>query len=206
MSDCTVVSLVPFPIREEKPGLIPSRYFIPASDSIKPRVLVIKPAMHYVYLDETRGNLQVRDASEEVARSIVQDYVNAQLGITEGAAPGLFWVSGAKTVEEVVAMHGEEIILHKGNQKRWFTIICRLADDDWNKYHQHNVISDFQRKAANLIGLNPEDHLWMNPEAAVKTATTKCHACLSEVPQGTIVCSVCRCVLDAAKYKTLQFA
>jgi len=201
---CTVVSLVPFTIREEKPGLIPSRYFIPASDSIVPQILHVGPAMHYVYLDETRGNLQIRDAANEVARSLVQDYAGAQLVVNEDSTPGIFWVPGVHTAKEIEEKYSEQLVEVKIKQRKWFTLICRLADDDWNKFHQHNVVSDFQRRVATILGLNPEEHEWMNPE--IKIATVTCFACGSPVGLTIAVCPVCRCILDQDKYNKLKFA
>lgn len=201
---CTVVSFFPFPLLEEKPGLIPNRFQIPASDTHKPQVLKVTKAMHYVYLDETRGSLQVRDSPDEVARSIVDDFSNAQLGIGEGAKPGLFWVNGDYSAEQIEKEFKQEIVQAKVAQMKWFQAICRIADDDWNKYHQHNVVSDFQRKAAHLIGWKPEEHTWMNARALENSI--KCPSCLTVVDGATVLCPTCKRILKPEEYKADQYA
>jgi hypothetical protein len=202
---CTVVSFVPFPIKEEKPGLIPGRFFIKDSDTKEPEVLQIEKAIHFVYLDENRGSLQVRDPADEVARSIVEDFCTAQLGISEGCHPGIFWVPGAYSVKEIKEQFGKQCIEAKIAQMRWLTKICQIADDDWNKYHQHNVVSDFQRTAAHIIGWKPEEHEWMN-KRQVNEDSTRCPACQTLVSPSLVVCTSCKCILRPEEYKKLQFA
>lgn len=201
---CTVVSLVPFPIQEYKPGLIPGLYSIRASDGDIPVCLVVGDAKHNVYIDETRGSLGVRDASDEIARSIVEDFLASQLGISDGVHPGIFWVVGSVTPEQVKSHFGLELMSNKLAQKRWFIEICKIADNDWNRYHQHNVISDFQRRAAELLGYTKESHEWMAPSLVM--ASQRCPACNSVVSAGITICPQCRCILDKAKYESLEFA
>jgi hypothetical protein len=201
---CTVVSFFPFPLMEEKPGLIPNRFPIPASDTFKPQVLKVTKAMHYVYLDETRGSLQVRDSPDEVARSIVEDFCNAQLGLGEGASPGIFWVNGDFTADEIEKKFPQEVVAVKVKQLKWFQAICRIADDDWNKYHQHNVVSDFQRKAAHLIGWKPEEHAWMNARGLENSI--KCPNCTKVLDGSVISCPDCRCIINKEAYEKLTFA
>lgn len=205
--NCTVVSLVPFPIMEIKPGLIPGRFAIPESDTITPTLLSVGAGYHYVYLDETRGHLQVRDGSDEIARSIVQDYVSAQLMINEECSPGLFWVSGALKLQTILTDYADRLAEAKVKQKNWFIQLCRLADNDWNKHHQHNVVSDFQRKVAGLIGWNPSEHPWMSSVGENNVIIKKkCFGCGSMNDDDIAICPTCRCIIDPEKYKTLAFA
>lgn len=201
---CTVVSLVPFWLREFKPGLIPGNFDIAPSDGTIPTCLVIGEAKHNVYIDETRGSLGVRDASDEVARSIVEDFMAAQLGISDGCHPGIFWVVGSWTPSEVTKEFNKELLQAKLAQKRWFIEICKIGDNDWNRYHQHNVISDFQRKAAELLGYTRESHEWMAPSLVM--GSQRCPACASAVAKDITICPNCRCILDKAKYEALDFA
>lgn len=202
---CTVVSYVPFLIREEKPGLIPGRFLIEPSDTKEPKLLVLERSIHYVYLDENRGSLQVRDPADEVARSIVEDFNNSQLGISDGVHPALFWVPGSHTVKSIQETFPQDVTRVKVAQMKWLTAICRIADNDWNKYHQHNVVSDFQREAAHLIGWRPEEHEWMNKVAA-SVQSSNCPACNQLVTPTMVICTNCRCVLKPEDYKKLQFA
>ena len=201
---CTVVSIVPFDILEEKPGLVAGRYFIPASDGKEPQLLYISRAIHYVYLDETRGSLQVRDAPDEVARSIVEDFTNSQLRISENAKPGIFWKSGSISKETVKTQFKDDLDKARIKQFNWFVELCKLADDDWNRYHLHNCVTDFQRKAAEIIGWRPEEHEWM--AARTVLGGNRCPSCQTLVAPNVIVCPSCSCILDHEKYSKLQFA
>lgn len=201
---CTVVSLVPFKIKEFKPGLIPGYFELKESDGKVPSVLVVGDAKHNVYIDDTRGSLGIRDASDEVARSIVEDFKDSQLGISDGISPAIFWVPGSYTAKEIMEKFPSELAAANLSQKRWFIEVCKIADNDWNQTHKHTSISDFQRKAAELLGYTKESHEWMAPSLVM--SSQRCPACNSSVSAGIIVCPNCRCILDTEKYKTFAFA
>lgn len=202
---CTVISIVPFIIDETKPGLIPSRYVIPPSVNGEPQILHVGTAIHYVYIDETRGSLQVRDPSFEIAKSIVQDYVNSQLGISEDAGPGIMYVNREMSLAEVKLNLKLELMRLKLHQNRWFENICRIADDDWTRYQKHTVISDFQRVAAETLGWDSTKHPWMKIQAT-ELKPNKCPACNTMVSENIVVCPACKCILDKEKYEKLAFA
>lgn len=203
--NCTVASLVPFDIREEKPGLYPPRYPLKASNMIKPEVLIVGVAYHYVYLDQDRKSLRVANPSDLVAKSIVEDYVTSQLGVDTTARPALFWFPEELTAEQIIVKHPDVVKENLRLQKQWMLNISRIADNDWNRYHQHNVVSDFQRKCAECIGWKAEDHEWMNQPVL---ETIKCPACFSSAPLGALICPTCRNVLDeaGAAARGLKFA
>lgn len=201
---CTVVSLVPFDINEEKPGLQPATFFLPASDMKTPSVLKIGTARHYVYLDQDRGHLPVRTLSVEVATSVVRDYITSQMAVGPDSQPALFWVPGDLNATQVTLGHQDLIQSSLKKQSKWFTLVCQQADDDWAKYHRHTVVSDVQRRMAQIIGWNPENHEWMAPN--LTAIGQRCPACGTMVMMGAIVCASCQCILDNEKYKTLHFA
>lgn len=201
---CTVFSLFPYPIEEEKPGLIPSRYLIKASDTKRPEVYHVTRAMHYVYLDESRGSLQVRDAADEVASSLVNDFINAQLAVAEDAAPAIAWMAGHWTPEALIKDHPVLLEQLRRRQVKWGELLCRMADSDWNRYHRHNVVSDLQRRFAEILNYKPEDHEWMSSRT-IETSN-QCPSCTQLVAKSTVVCPNCRCILDQEAYSKLKFA
>lgn len=201
---CTVVSLVPVDLREEKPGLVPPRFCIPASDGKHPQVLHIGTATHFVYLDEARGSLPVRNPPDWVAKSVVDDFISAQLRISEVAKPGLFFVAGKWSSVEIQAKFKVQLEQAWIMQQNWMMEVCKLADDDWNKFHQHNVVSDTQRKFAQMLGWRVEEHEWMSPRTTLQS--TMCPSCGKLAPLNAVVCQECKCILDAEKYKELKFA
>ncbi len=185
--ESTVISLVPFEIRAHKPGLYPPHFLIEASDMKVPKLLNIGTASHFLYLDETRGSVRVPDPSDVVARAIVEDYVNSQLAIDDEASPALFWVPERITVEEAQNKFKIEIVRYLLRQKKWFLNVAMLADNDWSRYHQHNVISSFQRKCADFIGWNSTEHEWMSPQTTMRSSS--CPFCGILVPEGLPICS-----------------
>lgn len=195
---CTIFSIVPFEIREEKPGLFPPRYIIPKSIDNKPEFIHVATATHFVYLDETRGSLKVPTPSIIVAKSVVEDFITGQLAIDENSQPGLFWLPGKLGEKDLRELYGDLYQMAIAKQLTWMRAICRIADNDWNKYHQHNVVSDFQRSAAVIIGLDPEEHLWMNPN--VKLETDRCKFCGTQIMVGIMKCPNCNEILDRERY------
>lgn len=206
---CTVASFVPFTIQEQKPGLFPGKFDIPASDTKTPQVIHIKNSIHYVYLDDTRGSIIARDPSDEVAASICNDFINSQLGLKDDARPALLWFPGALNVAEIMEEYKAECLKAKQFQYNWFVELVKIADDDWQRYHKHTVISDFQRKIANIMGLSPEKHEWMSEqvfEAQNSPAPKLCVACKSAIHADAAVCPVCRAIQNVDKAKNFNFA
>jgi len=185
--ESTVVSLVPFEINSSKPGLYPPNFHLRASDMKTPELLPVGTCFHFTYLDETRGSLRVPNPSDIVAKAIVEDYINSQLSIDDESGPALFWIPEKVNVKEVQEKHSTEIAKYLLRQKRWFLNVSMLADNDWSKYHQHNVISSFQRKCAEIIGWNSQEHEWMSPQTTMQSSA--CPYCGVSVPNGLPVCS-----------------
>jgi hypothetical protein len=185
--ESTVVSLVPFEILAHKPGIYPPYFQIKASDMKTPELLHVGTSYHYTYLDETRGSLRVPDPSDQVARAIVEDYTNSQLSVDDEASPALFWIPENLNVIQIQEKFKVDIARYLIKQKRWFLNICMLADNDWSRYHQHNVISTFQRKCAEYIGWDSSKHEWMSPQTTMESSS--CPYCGTSVPKGLPVCS-----------------
>ncbi len=199
---CTVISLVPFDINEFKPGVHPRRYDIPASIGGKPQVLVIETGISFVSVADGRPALQMTAGSADIARAVVDDYIGSQIGVDEGAAPGLAWVNGRWTAEEVVAKFPDILLELEGRNNQWFLRLVRTADDDWARYHSHRVISDMQRTACKLLSFDRE---W-NVEVKEQPKGIRCPGCGSIAIAGTAVCGICKCVLDKVAHAKLTFA
>lgn len=198
----TIVSMVHIDIVEDKPGLIPGHYRISAGTMEKPSITHIAAAIHYVYLDSDRGSLAVRDASYEVARSIVEDFTAAQLCLSEGAAPGIFWLPGELSWKDIEKDYSVQLATVRTSHQRWMLKLTQVADDDFARYNKHNVVSDFQRKVAEILKLKPEQHPWMNVANTLESSS--CPGCGSLHRPGIAFCPICRTVLDKEKAATLQ--
>lgn|SRR5487761_35766 len=198
----TLISLVPFEISENKPGLFPPRYHISASDMKTPSLLKISRATHYVYLDQSRGSLPVVNPADFVAKAICEDYISSQLGVDDESRPALFWDEDDLNVEQIMIKHKINIVRKLESQKKWFLNVVVMADNDWNKYHQHNMVSSFQRRCADILGWNPNEHEWMAPMTTMESST--CPFCGTLVPKGFSRCGNCKEVVNPRLEKEIQ--
>src|SRR5512141_3254891 len=98
----TIVCLDPCGIREQKPGLIPPVYEIPPVKHGDFGILHVEDAFFFVYLAQFRGSIKVTTPALVLAKSICDDFTNAfQHGTSPNAQPGLFFVPGHATKEEI---------------------------------------------------------------------------------------------------------
>lgn len=201
----TLVSIVPFKIVEDKPGLIPGHFEIPASKDGRPQCKIVSEAFHDVYIDAARGTMRVKNPPYEVARSVVYDYLISQLEISDEAHPGFFYLEGEWTTEEVEKKCAAELIKYRGKQKEWFKGLVMRADDDWEKTRSHFAISDIQRYAAKELGLERPWLIKTDEDPLKPSKMIKCPSCTSPLSSEAVVCPHCNCVIDREKYKSLQF-
>lgn len=197
---CTLVSLLPFGFYNKVPGLYPGEFRIPAAGKDDFELLIIDAAVHYVYIDATRGSIPIRINSEELATSLVNDYKQSCLAMNENSYPGLFWLPGELKKSAIVKDFASEIESAIKHQRSWFVSLVRMADDDWEKSHQHKFISDLQRYACKDLGYERQ---WV---VEIPKAKLLCEACGSIVTGNAIICPTCKHIIDADKYAKLKFA
>lgn len=205
---CTLCSILPFDLREPKPGLNPGEYIIPASkDGKTPSCLIIKEGTYGIYLDGDRGTLRARTPSTEVARSLFEDYISAQLAVDEISKPGLFALPGVVKPEDFADDDELKELLASviEQQNNWFDRLIKLGDDTWQRYHQHGAITDLMRYAAKSRGKT--DLEWMKVSTVIEKAeTVNCPACFALINPKAAVCNACGCVTNEEAYNKLQFA
>ena len=202
----TVVSILPITITESKPGLIPGIFTFPAVEEGDFFLLPIIRCHHPVYLDESRPSLLVPDPSDEVAKSIVDDYKQASLLFeSDIMEPGLGWVTGRyeNSIEDKDRFKEDHIDtlrqIHK-LQAHWFEALVKMADDSWSENHQHNHISDLSRIAAVRLGLKEKD--WLVREQ-VEKAQSKCRFCFTIIHPEAVICSSCHADLKSDTYRNV---
>lgn len=195
----TVVSIVPVAIRENKPGLRPPTYEIPAAQKGEFQLLHIADATYAYYIDVHRGAITLAEPCESVARAVVEDYLRASIFRTDDAFPGLFWVRGKATKEIIKTVYNKELKGVQEAQDRWCNILMRYADDSWRLHRRHNVITDTQRAIAQYLGLKRE---WT--EEIDPTMNTDCRFCRSVISTLAVVCPQCRMVLNPEALKGQQ--
>src|SRR5689334_8734464 len=107
-SKATVVSLIPKKIEEFKPGMTPSFYKIAPAPKDGISILVVEDGFHMVpmALTDPPKSIKMIDTSDTIARGLVEDYHSALIGVSYEdpeaiAAPGLFYIDGEHTVEQI---------------------------------------------------------------------------------------------------------
>lgn len=200
-SVCTIVSLVPFELREEKPGLVPGLYVIPEAKVDQIGLLVIESASAVMFVGGEQVNVRIPVNADSIAKSIVYDYCLAQLGYGEDSGPGIFWVYGKHDQKSIMLSHATELADARKKQGNWFAALVRLADDDWASHHQHKTISFLQRFACNSLGLKRE---WT---VEPKNEDIKlCPGCMTQVHPLAAICGRCHTIINEEAYKKLKRA
>lgn len=195
----TIVSIMPFGFRDEKPGLAPGDFQMKAASPEKPEIHVVKVAQIRM-MDQDYRPFMLDVDHEKVAADVCDCHNKSQIVWNDDAIPGLFWVKGEHTAEEVVKKFAKEIAEAKRKQDNWFRMIVKIADDDWSKWHQHKYISDLQRTAARSLNLERE---WVKDDVNMNT---RCPACQSIISTEAAVCFACKAVVNEEKYKQFKFA
>lgn len=201
----TVVSCCPFEIKEWKPSVQPETFLIPAAPDNGVSVLHVDKTKRVDYRLNPSGEgitelVPIED--EEMCRSIINDYCIAQLiGSTPESGPGLFFVEGKHTAEEVEILFAAEIKIARQRHQNWCIALVRLADDDWQNYHQYKFIGDPQIMAAHYLNIQRE---WLVKPQEI--AQVKCPACMSYVNSRAVICLNCKYILKPEEHSKLQFA
>jgi len=200
----TVVSIYPFSLQIEKPGLIPPRFLIPASKDQQPEVLVVGEARFHVYLGEGK-QFPVKVSSNDVAASIVNDQVNGMMYVDpanrENCSPGLFWLDGEIYPKDILKK--PEYEQTNVAQRAWFRSLVEMGDDDFARTHQHAMVSDIQRIAAKTLGYERE---WLLTPQVDASQLMDCPSCFSKIHAKSAICPQCHAVLDPVRAKQFQMA
>lgn len=199
---CTVVSIIPFELREFKPGVYPGNFNIPAClNEEEPVMFYVGSSVHVMQIGN-KAPITIETPSFRIAKSLVDDYMDGQLWLDEECRPGLTWLQGRVELDVFIDRH---TATHKElltSQRNWALEIIKHTDDDYKRYRTHKVVSDQARYFAKKLGLDTE---WMHEET-LGLNDVRCPACHTPVDQKAIVCSACRCILKPEEYKKLQFA
>lgn len=196
---CTVVSLLPREIFEEKPHMLPSSFKIKSAVYGDISILHVEEGIHWVPDPFSDRSLKQVTSPLEMARSIVNDYKTAQICLAENCEPGIFWVEGRLNSKEIKQYFADEIKEAKIKQDRWFHALCAMADADWHKNHNMLAVSDLQRMAATSLGLH-EKYEWVK---MMTEATTACPFCKFRIALDSVKCLNCKEVVDKVAYDKL---
>ncbi|SRR6266545_1926297 len=205
MDICTIVSIFPKEINEDKITIFPGKFQIDAGTPENPAILVIGSSSWWKDYDFEQPLLEIVNSSIQVADSIIKDYCNGMLGCNMGdAMPGLFFVLGKHTVGEIKMKYSKKIDEMKVKQDNWYRILVRIADSLWARTSGNPLaIWDEMRLAARSLNLN--DKPWLKDYQQMELV--KCVACGSLKNPSYPVCPTCKSIdTSHPEAKNLKFA
>lgn len=202
MDKSTIFSIYPKHIVERHSTVIPSRYEIPAGTFAKPSSVVVGPASWWKETHPEEPLIEIVNGSPQVARAVVENFCSGLPGFVAGTAqPGLFWVPGEWTVDQLKTDFKliNALAIAKKKQDEYYTILIQIADEGWSKTNGSPLsISEDMRLAARELGATKD---WMNNFALVENV--KCIACGSPRNPQFPVCPSCKAVVDKKKAEEL---
>jgi hypothetical protein len=205
LDKATIVSIYPKVIDERKWTLDPGHWVIQPGTKEKPSVLVVGPSSWWREIDEDQPLLEIPVSSILIAESIVRDYCNGILGANIGASqPGLFFIPGEHTAENILKNYPHEIVKAVNKQKHWYEVLLKMADALWARSQGNPmVISDDMRLAAKELGHMTRD--WMRNFQMMEM--TRCAGCGALKNPAYPICGTCRLIdKDHPGAKDLKFA
>jgi len=195
----SLVSFSKRDIHETLPGLQFADYHIYANP--KGAILHVEDSSYYKPdLDGHQDSVFV--PSQQIVESIVHMHKTSQLAYKEGQHPALFCVPNKRVTMEQVEKEYKELLNNAlSAQRRWFIALVKIADDDWQRAHVHQGISDIQRIAARELGLKRD---WLMT-VETETDIAGCPFCGTNLlnPEAPI-CPTCGKIHNPVAYKALE--
>lgn len=190
LDKATIVSIYPKEIDEKKETLFPGRWKIPAGRFSNPSVTIVGTSSWWRDIDLEQPLLEIPVSAVQIAQSIIVDYCNGFLGCNMAdLMPGLFFIPGEFTLEQVKKDYSMEITKAKFKQDAWFAVLIRLANSLWARSNGNPlVIWDEMRMAARELG--KEDVPWLRMD--VQMELVKCFACGSLRNPDYPICPACK--------------
>jgi hypothetical protein len=205
LDKCTIVSIFPKEIYEEKPTIEPSKFLIPAGSFESPAILVVGSSSWWKDIDVDQPMLEIPNSSIQIADSVIKDYCNGMLGCNMGdCMPGLFFVLGEHTVLDIKMKYKEKLKDVKDKQDNWYRVLVRLADSLWSRT-SGNPLAIWEEMRVAAKALNFNDKPWLKDFQTAELI--RCVACGSLRNPEYPICPTCKSI-DASHplAKELKFA
>ena len=190
MDKSTIVSIYPKHIVERKYTIEPGVFEIQSGSVKKPSLLVVGPSSWWREIDEEQPLLEIPVSSIQIADSVVRDYCNGVLGCDMSTTmPGLFYVPGEKTLEQVRGEYSSELKKAETKQVKFYTTLVMLADGLWARSSGNPLaISDDMRMAARELNVDSTKD-WMKDFRMI--SMVRCKACGSLKNPEFPICATC---------------
>lgn len=183
---CTIVSIYPKLIKDKKTTIEPGLFVIQPGTYDKPSILVVGASSWWKELDEDQPLLEITNHSVQIAESLITDYFNGMMGCNMAdAMPGVFYVHGELTVEEIKKKYSAKLAIAKAKQIKYWEALIRLANIGWARTNGNlAAISEDMRLAATELGITPD---WMKTSVVME----RCPACGMQRDMTFPICPHC---------------
>lgn len=200
LDKCTVVSIYPKEVKEHKPTIQPGYFLIPKGSFDKPSTLIVGPSSWWREIDEFQPLLEITHSSIQVASALINDYTLGMLGVRGNDKPGLFFVPGVYTSNEIKNDFKKELESTKLRQINHYQNLIKMADAGWAKTNGNPLcISDDMRMAADQLNMKNKD--WMADFQHMEMI--RCIACGSMRNPLYPMCNHCHTIVDTELAKKL---
>lgn len=208
MDVCTIVSVFPKAIKDNKVTTFPLLPEIPAAIEGEFSLLVVGTTSWFQENQNGGPTIEIPVDSKRTAEAFIRDHVNGLLGfIPEIAAPGLFVCFGKwdkKSIHSYKDPETDESFAElrkkaEARQKRWYQELIRLSDADWARSNGNPlVICEDAKIAANSLRL---DKPWIKDQSVA--SQTNCPACGFMINAAYPICGNCKAIINKDKAKEL---
>lgn len=197
----TIVSIYPKPVKSINDTVFPGRFIIPPGKLEKPSLFVVGSSSWWKELEDDQPLLEIPVSSIQMANSIITDFCNGLLSCNMGdTMPGLFFVPGELSLQEIKTKYPTQFQKAVDNQKRYFLELVKRGDVDWSRTNGNPLaISDDMRLAARELGITKE---WLADFQNVEMI--RCVACGAMRNPSYPICGACHNVIDVEAYKKLN--
>lgn len=190
LDKATIVSIYPRPVDDEKVTIFPGKFHLEPGKYDNPSVTVVGPSSWWRDIDMEQPLLEIPVSAVMIAQSIITDYCNGYLACDMSTQmPGLFFILGEVTQEEVKARYKLKLAEAKTKQDAWYRTLLRLGDSLWARSNGNPlVIWDEMRMAARELG--QDNRPWLRLD--VQAEFTRCFACGSLRNPEFPICPTCK--------------
>lgn len=199
----TIVSIYPRPIKEDKTGsgLDPGYFYIAPGSLEHPSILHVGSSVYWNRYSAEMEPAEVTVPAILMAESIISDWYKGMIGFKDKEAhPGVFFVEGKKTVEQIKKDHQQELKAADILQRRWYENLVIEADSIWARTNGNPIaIPTDAKRAAEGLGLKNKP--WMQDFNTLQMVS--CINCGNLRNPAYPSCPSCRVVVDKDLFKKL---
>lgn len=188
----TLVSIYPRPCNFKNVTLSPGRWYLEAGSPEKPALLIIGPSSWFRDVSIDEPLIEIVQSSVQIGESLIKDYLNGVFACNmHDAMPGLFFVPGAFTLDELRGKYQNLLELAERHQMNYYKTLIKFGDALWARSNGNPLaVGDEMRLAARVLGM--QDKEWMKDFGS--GGMVPCFACGEFKKPEYAICKVCHSI------------